>query len=198
MKTLFFQLTIISTFLTSCIAQSNKEQRQFYSKDFKWTITIPAGFDTVNAEKWNQMQNRGAEAIGKTFGEKPESRAKTIFVFLNDKFNYFESNYQDFDVTKDGDYRESCKNVNNILYQTLETQMKGAKLDSSFTTTLISGLVFQTFKMVVTFPKNNMVLKMYLFSRLFGKKEFSVNITAVDKQKEKEALDAWLNSRFEK
>lgn len=197
MKALFFLLVIISTCITNCIGQTNAQQNKIYNKDFKWSITIPAGFDTVNAEKWNLMQNRGAEAVEKTYGEKPVNKSKTIFVFLNNKFNYFESNYQSYDSTKDGDYLETCRDVNNMLYGTLEAQMKGAKIDSSSSTTLINGLVFQTFKLGITFP-NNMVLNMYCYSRLFGKKEFSVNITAVDRQKEKELLDAWLNSRFEK
>ena len=197
MKTLFFLLTVISICITSCIGQSNTQQNKIYNKDFKWSITIPAGFDTVNAEKWNLMQNRGADAVEKTYGEKPVNRAKTIFVFLNDKVNYFESNYQLYDITKDGDYLETCKDVNNILYGTLESQMKGAKIDSSSSKTVISGLVFQTFTLGITLP-NKMVLNMYSYSRLFGKKEFTVNITSVDRQKEKELLDAWLNSRFEK
>ena len=197
MKTLFLLLTIIATAITGCFAQSNAEQKKIYNKDFKWTISIPAGFDTVNAEKWTKLQNRGAEAVEKTYGEKPVNQSKPIFVFLNDKFNYFESNYQPFDSTKDGNYLGSCRDVNNMIYHTLEEQMKGATLDSSFSTTLISGLTFQTFKLVITFP-NNMVLKLYSYSRLFGKKDFTVNITAVDKNKEKEVLDSWLNSRFGK
>jgi hypothetical protein len=197
MKTLFFLLAIVSTFIASCIGQTNTPQNKIYNKDFKWSISIPAGFDTVNAEKWNSMQNRGAEAVEKTYGEKPVNKSKTIFVFLNDKFNYFESNYQPFDTTRDGDYLEACGDVNKMIYGTLESQMKGAKIDSSSSTTLINGLVFQSFKLGITFP-NNMVLNMYSYSRLFGKKEFTVNITAVDRKKEKELLDAWLNSRFEK
>jgi hypothetical protein len=43
-----------------------------------------------------------------------------------------------------------------------------------------------------------MVMNWQIFSRLFGKKEFTVNIITVDKQKEKELLDSWLNSKFGK
>jgi hypothetical protein len=42
-----------------------------------------------------------------------------------------------------------------------------------------------------------MVMNVHMFSRLFDKKEFSVNIMTVDKQKEKELLDSWLNSKFD-
>lgn len=196
MKTTIY-LTLLIGCLTSCQAQTKTESKTIYNKDFKWTITIPAGFDTVSAAQWATMQNRGAEAIEKTYDAEVENNARTIFVFRKDQFNYFESNYQPFDTATDGDYLETFRAVNNVLYGTFEAQMKGATLDSSSSTQTISGLLFQTFKVVVTFP-NKMKMHWLMYSRLFGKKEFTVNIMTVDRQKEKELLDAWLNSTFEK
>src|SRR5687768_4122751 len=92
-------------FLTSCAGQSTTQQK-IYNEDFKWTISIPVGFDTVSAARWARLQGRGAEAIEKTYDAKVENNAKTIFIFQKDKFNYFESNYQPYDIARDGDYRE--------------------------------------------------------------------------------------------
>jgi hypothetical protein len=197
MKKYIYTLLMASCFLTSCKGQTKTEKKTVYDKYFKWTINIPAGFDTVSAEKWAKMQNSGADAIEKTYDAKVENNAKTLFVFQNGQFNYFESNYQPFDTTKDGNYLESFREVNNMLYGTFEAQMKGAKLDSSSSTQTVNGLIFQTFKVVITFP-NKMVMDWLMFSRLFEKKEFTVNIMTVDKQKEKELLDCWLNSKFDK
>lgn len=185
------------TLISSCKGQTKSEQKTIYNKDFKWTISIPAGFDTISADKWAKMQNRGAEAIEKTYDAKVENNAKTLFVFQNGQFNYFESNYQLFDTNKDGNYLESFKEINNIVYGTFEDQMKGAKLYSSSSNQVISGLTFQTFKVQITFP-NKMVMNWQMFSRLFGKNEFTVNIMTVDKQKEKELLNSWLNSKFDR
>lgn len=190
-------LLIVSCFITSCNGQTKNEKKTVHNKDFKWTITIPAGFDTVSAEKWAKMQNRGTDAIEKTYDGKVENNAKAIFVFQNDQFNYFESNYQPFDTVKDGNYLESFREVNNVLYGTFEAQMNGAKLDSVSSTQTINGLVFQTFKVVITFP-NKMVMNLQMFSRLFDKKEFTVNIMTVDKLKEKELLECWLSSKFDR
>jgi len=120
MKNHLFLLVIAFGFLWSCKGQSKSNQRTIYNKDFKWTVSIPAGFDTVSAGKWAQMQNRGADAIEKTYGAEVENNAKTIFVFQSDRFNYFESNYQPFDTTKDGNYLESFREVNDLLYGTFE------------------------------------------------------------------------------
>lgn len=192
-----YLLLIGICFWASCKGQSKTEKNTIYNKDFKWTIHIPSGFDTVGAEKWAKMQDRGADAIEKTYDAKVENNAKIIFVFQKDQLNYFESNYQPFDTAIDGNYLESFKEVNQMLYGTFKAQMQGTQLDSSSSTQTISGLTFQTFKVAITFP-NKMVMNCQIFSRLFGKKEFTVNIMTVDKQKEKELLDSWLNSKFDK
>jgi hypothetical protein len=83
------------------------------------------------------------------------------------------------------------------VYGTFEAQMKGAKLDSSYSTTSISGLLFHVYKITITLP-NNMALTWHSYGRLFGKKDLTVNILTVDEQKEKELLDSWLNSTFAK
>jgi hypothetical protein len=193
----YFNLSIIIFCLITDSEGQALQRRTVYKKDFKWTVSIPAGFDTVSADQWTRMQNRGKEAIEKVYDEQIENNAKTIFVFQSDKFNYFESNYQPFDPEKDGDYIETFKNVNALLYGTFVSQMKGAILDSASSTQSISGLSFYTFKVVITFP-GKLVMKWQMFSRLFDKKEFTVNILTVDDQKEKDLMDSWLSSKFEK
>jgi hypothetical protein len=179
------------------LGQSKNERKTVYNKDFKWTINIPSGFDSVSADVWAKMQNPGQDMVEKTYDAKLENNVKTIFVFRSDETNYFESNYQPFDTSKDGNYLENFREVNNILYGTFEAQIKNAKLDSSSSTQVVSGLKFQTFKVAITLP-NKMVLNVLMYSRLFGNREFTVNIMALDRQKEKELLECWFNSKFDK
>ncbi len=195
MKVVFIFLTVLAT--ATCFSQEKTTGTKVYNKDFKWTIIIPAGYDTVTAEVRNAMQDRGSAAIENTLGEKVENNSKPIFTFRKGMFDYFESNYQAFDSTKDGSYIDVFNDVNKVLYQTFEAQMKGARIDSSTSTATISGLVFHKFQMAVTFP-NNMVMNMYTYSRLFGKRDLNVYILAVDRAREKELLDCWLNSTFAK
>ena len=142
-----------------------------------------------------KMQNKGADAIEKTYDEKIENNSKTIFVFKSDQFNYIESSYQPFDTTKDGNHDESFNQVNKLLYGTFEAQMPNAKLDSSSTKETISGLTFSKFRITILFP-NKMIMELLMFSRLFDKQEFTVNITTIDKEKQRILLDAWKNSKF--
>ncbi len=181
--------------LQSCHGQAPASKKEMYNKEFDWSITIPGGFDTISAEQSTELQNKGAKAIEKTYDTKVENNAKTIFALRSGKFNFFESNYQPFDPDKDGDYLTGFKKVNDMLYHTFETQIPSAKLDSTSSQETISGLTFQAFKVTIQYP-NNMVMDFRMYSRLFGKKEFTVNIATVDTAKGKLLLDAWMNSRF--
>jgi len=193
LKYFLIGLTII---FQSCNGQTTPK-KEIYNKDFNWTITIPENFENVSAEEWAKMQNKGADAIEKTYNEEVVNQAKTIFVFKSDQLNYFESNYQPFDTAIDGDYLESCKNVNNMLYETFITQMPDIKIDSTSSIEKIDNLEFQTFKMKIEYP-NKMTMNVLMFSRLFDKKEFTVNIMYVDKKKGEQMLDSWKKSKFTK
>ena len=193
LKKITIFLTII---LQSCNGQTTPK-KEIYNQDFKWTITIPENFQNVSVEDWTKMQNKGIDAIEKTYDEEVINQVTTIFVFKSDELNYFESNYQPFDIEIDGDYLESCKNVNNMLYETFYAQIPDIKIDSTATVEKIDNLEFQTFKMKIVYP-NKMVLNVIMFSRLFDKKEFSVNIMYVDNKKGKQMLNSWKNSKFVK
>jgi hypothetical protein len=75
--------------------------------------------------------------------------------------------------------------------------MPGIKIDSVSAIEKIDNLEFQTFKMKVAYP-NKMTLNVLMFSRLFDKKEFSVNIMYVDSKKGEQMLESWRKSKFSK
>ena len=183
-------------FFQSCNGQKTAKQ-EIHSKDFNWTITIPENFENVSSSDWAKMQNKGADAIEKTYEGEVINRSKTIFVFKSDQLNYFESNYQPFDPSVDGDYLESCKAVDEVLYETFKAQMPGVKIDTTRTVEKIDNLEFQKLFMKVEYP-NKMVLNLLIFSRLFDKRWFTVNIMYVDKLKGQKMLDSWVQSKFTK
>lgn len=194
MKRIHYFLIGMIIIFQSCVEQAQTGKKLF-NDEFQWTILIPGGFEKVSAEQWAKIQNRGADAIEKTFDEKIDNRAKTIFVFKSDQLNYFESNYQPFDEAIDGNYVESCKTVNEMLYQTFVTQMDSIKIDTTTSVEMVDNLAFQTLKMKVTYP-NKLILNILMFSRLFDKKELSVNIMYTDKTKGELILKSWKNSKF--
>lgn len=181
-------------FFQSCTGQKTPKQ-EIHNNDFNWTITIPENFESVSSADWEKMQNKGADAIEKTYEGEVVNQAKTIFIFRSDQLNYFESNYQPFDPDVDGDYLESCKTVKEVLYETFMTQMPGVKIDTVTTVEKIDNVEFQTLTMKVEYP-NKMVLNFLMFSRLFDKREFTVNIMYVDKLKGQKMIDSWRQSKF--
>jgi hypothetical protein len=187
-------IILIACFITvqNCIGQ---EEKQFYCKEFNWRIFIPNEFERVSSADWKRLQNNGAEAIEKTYDRKVENQGEMIFVFKNNQLNYFEANYQPFDISVEGDYLESRKNINQILYQTFKTQLPGAQVDTISSKEKIDNLIFELYKIKIVYP-NKMVLNCEMYSRLFDKKEFSVNIMYVDDEKGKAMIKTWKESTF--
>ncbi|HEY3403824.1 MAG TPA: hypothetical protein VGK59_10585 [Ohtaekwangia sp.] len=167
-----------------------------YNSEFNWTIVIPEDFNSVSAEEWSRLQNKGEDAVEKTYDAEVTNQVKTIFVFKSGDFNYLESNQQPYDVSVDGNYLETCKQIKEILFETFRTQMPNAKIDTLSAVETISGLEFQKFRVDIDMP-NGMKFTSLLYSRLFGKKEFSVNMMYVEASKGQQMLDAWRNSKFE-
>ena len=183
--------------LTFCKAQDKTDSTVFYNKEFKWRITIPVGFDTISSAEMAILQNRGKVALEKTAGRKVKDNTKKLCVFRSGQSNSFECSTQPYEVKKQGSYIKTCDEVNKLLYKTFELQMPGVKIDSSCSTIVVNGLTFQSFNLAATLP-NQITLHVYTYSRLFEKREFAVSIIAIDREKEKQLLNAWLNSKFEK
>ena len=181
--------------LAGCRTKTDSNSQTLHSKDFNWTITIPEKFASVSPDDWAKLQNKGAQAIEDTFGEKVENQATTIFVFKSGDYNYLESNHQSFDPELDGDYLQSCRGVNEIVYETFKAQIPAAKIDSTSSVERISGLDFHTFKIVLDLP-NGMKIHSFMYNRLFGNRDFSLNITYVDEEAGERMRQAWFGSRF--
>jgi len=196
MRNVIFSHLVLLLLLSGCDGQTKIDPQKIYNDEFKWSIVIPENFTNVSPADLEKLQNKGADAIENTYGEEVVNQAKKIFAFKNADFNYLESNYQPFDIEVDGDYLESCKNVNEIYYETFKTQMPDAVIDSSTGVEKISGLDFQTFKVKINL-QNGMTMHALMYSRLFDKKEFSVNIFYVDDKQGEKMISAWTNSKFE-
>lgn len=191
LKTIVLILLFIG--FQNCGNQTNSEVVTV--EDFNWTVTIPENFIPIDEKEWDKTIKRGKDAVEKTVGEI-DNQAITIFTYKNEQFNNFEANWQPFDLEIDGDYSESIALVNNIVYETFETQIPKAKLDSVSRIQKISGLEFHRFDIAIDFP-NGMKMKTIGFSRLFNQKDFTMNISYIDEKIGKEMLEAFLKSKFE-
>lgn len=194
MKSKYFSIVFFILFSHSIYSQSSSKN-EYYNGEFKWNIVIPENFQYVNSEEQKRLQEKGEDAIEKTYGQEITNQSIHIFAFNNGKFNYFDSSYQPFDTEIDGDYITTCKGVNNILYETMSTQLKGAEIDTISSTEIIDKLEFQTFNLKVKLP-NGINMNMIMYSRLFDKKELSVNIIFIDEKKGQLMLESWRNSTF--
>lgn len=190
-------LTIAVVFTSFSLYAQAEAGKEYFYKPLKWKIIIPEGTKTVSNEEWTKLEEKGAAAIEKTYGEKIENTAKTIFVVKYDDRNYMEANQQPYDSISDPDYPAYFRSVNDILYTTFKEQIPTATIDSATTEELISGLTFQKFRISISL-QNNMVIRVYMFSRPFGNQELTINMMFADEEKGMRMMSAWKKSIFEK
>jgi len=191
-----FSVLFVLTLLVACSAKKQAPERKLHQTEYGWTMTLPPGFDSVPPKDWERLQNRGREAVEQTFDTTIENRARMLYIFQSGQYNYFEAIVQPADYTKGKLYRESFKGVNDLLFEALETQMPGVRLDSTYDEEIVGGLRFLRFDINVHLPQ--MKLQMIMFSQLFGNEEVSVNITCADPKKLATLLEAWRSSTFSK
>lgn len=188
-------LVLVIILVQTSICQSQTGTNTIYVKEFNWTITIPDIFEAVADGEWDKVEQKGKEAVEKTFGEEIVNHSVTIMAYQKGQFNSFDANWQPFDEAIDGSHAESNSAVNEILFITFQEQMPKAEIDSASSIQNIGGLDFYRFDITIKFP-NEMMLRSILLSRLFGKKEFSMNLAYLDKKAGQKMLDAVLNSSF--
>ena len=191
----FYLAIFIILFVVSCKGKFEAPERKIYNKDFKWSIIIPENFEVIDEEESKKLDQKGTEAIEKTYGENITDNTTQIFNFKKDNFNIFEAKRQTYDETEN--YSETNKEIGKILYTTFKTQMPEAKIDTISGFEKIDNLEFNVFKVEIIYP-NKMKMTATMYSRLFGNEELAVNITYLDSTLGHSMLTAWKNSKFDK
>ncbi len=190
-------LTLLVVATAACSGKQSNPEKVIVNDDFKWTIKIPAGFDFVDAQEQSRVQNKGLDAVEDATGMEVDNQAKTIFMYRSDETNNIEANYQPFDEAIDGDFIESNKMVEDIVYETFVSQMPGAEVDTTRSVAIIDGLDFQKFSTKIVYP-NKMVMHLDMYSRLFDKRQLTINIIYTDEEKGEALNHAWERSKFAK
>lgn len=193
----FMNRILVFLFLGVSLSGFSQASSMHNFQEFGWSITIPEGFKAVNEAEWTKIEDRGVQAIEDAHGEKLVNQTTTLFAYRNTQYNVFESNYQPFDESVDGDWVKSCKEVNAIVFETFEQQMPNIPLDSASSVETIAGREFQTFMVKIDFP-NGIQLKSLMFSTFFSnlKKELTVSITSVNDTEFEKMLRSFRTSRF--
>ncbi|PTN09732.1 hypothetical protein [Mangrovibacterium marinum] len=178
---------------TASFAQTETETSTFYSAEFNWHIDLPPGFEQIEAAVWDLQKGVPDSLLTDSLDH---GYPKTILAFKSADYNYFESNWQHYDKLERGDYQDHCQSVANQLYQTFADQFPEAQIDTASSNQLVGTLDFEKFVLKMTLP-NGVTLNSYMYSRLFGDKEFSANVFYVNNELGTMLLQSWLYSRFE-
>ncbi|XRE42945.1 hypothetical protein ACIVBQ_001149 [Tenacibaculum discolor] len=193
MKNGHFYISIIGfILLNSC----QKKEITIKNESFKWTINIPKNFKKVSKNNWDKVKLNGIDSFKKATNKNVDvdNIEKTLFAYKNGTFHTLESNYKIIDTTKK--HIRNNKKLNIATYEFLKKVMKNTILDSLSSKEMISGMEFNTFEIILSYP-NGEKLTTKSFRRLLGNKIFTINILYKDKIIGKELINSIVNSKFE-
>jgi hypothetical protein len=189
-------LFIVLLFLfTSC--NKKRDPNEVYISEFKWSIHIPSTFSTEDINKWKEVQKKGMSAVETEVGREINSVVRTLFIFTDDKQNYFEATTQPYDMARDGDYVQTCERMNDLIYRTITTQMPTARFDTIKSTQMIDNILFQKLEGTTTYADNSKRTSL-IYRSLFDTKEITISIMFMDDKAGRQMEDALLRSSFGK
>jgi hypothetical protein len=177
----------------SCSFQ--RKTTEFYDKQFKWKIAVPANFEQMSDAQIQNHTIAGSNAISKTTGTEFENQGEIICIFQNTVKNTFTASYKSFDIKTDGSLSEICQNTKELICETYLAQLKSLKIDTSSSMEIIDSLAFNVVKIITHLP-NQKTSTMLFYERIFNDKLFSFNIIYVDEKIGAEITEAWKKSKF--
>ena len=184
--------------LIICLFCSCSKPTDYYNKDFKWSIRIPAAFNAYSKKDWGKVQVRGLTAIENAYNIRLPKRVTTLFIFKNSKNNYFEAVCEKYDVAGRGsDYNKNIDQNYGIMYFTLFDQIKHVSIDTVMTSENIDGLIFRRIKFKCIYPDRPVDYSI-TYNRLFGTTELTVSIMYNDEEAGDSMVASFRNSKFGK
>jgi hypothetical protein len=197
-------ITIILLALVSCepvdpnkqIDEGRVTGEVYESKEIGWKIEIPNGWKIMTKDKIESNEQKGGEAIEKTYGQAIDvTSLKHLINFQKDRFNIFMSTTEPFKEEFPGEFEINNRKIYSLLYETFLNQ--GIKVDTSSGEELIRDLKFETFKTTIYSPEGEIIMNQILYSKLIKGYSFGVTICYNNLADKKVLIRALKSSRFE-
>ena len=188
--------TIVLLPFVFCNCSTKQPSRdKLFIPEFKWQIKIPAFLASQNMEEWKRVQDAGRRAIGSAYNIDIKKVVHTVFIFKSNDDSYFEAVSEPISKDQADNYLETCERMNNIVYNTIRTQVPSARIDTVKGVEFIDKLPFQYLKINLTFPGGQSKTTIS-YRRVFEENELTVSIMYADQGSGNKILWAFENSNF--
>lgn len=175
-----------------------QQNTRFTFKEVGWTINLPSDFVIIDSLKNEKINEKGKKAMEESNNLQIDiSQTKTLISATKDQFNYFNATITPYDVAKEGNYEEATIGVKAVLYKTFADKMPDAVIDSVSTTTVIDGLSFDKFQVVLKVD-NKLLFTMVLLSKLYRNLDFGISYLFLDEVTKFEMERILQTSKFSK
>jgi len=170
----------------------------YTSEEIGWKIEIPNGWEIMSRDQIQSEQTRGEEALEETVGQEIDfSQLKSLIHFQKNPFNSLESSSEPFELEYEGEYRDNCGQVKDLIYQTFVNQ--GIASDSTaIGVETINGLDFFTFDFTIYDKKGNVIMYSRSYNRLINGYDFCVSVYYNNDKDKAELMRVWKQSVFQR
>ena len=152
----------------------------------------------LDSSKQAANNQKGEKILEKSTGlEIDASATRTLVSINNGPLSYLSATITPYDEAEDGDYNEVSQQVNDILYQSMSEQVKGASVDSATSQVMYGSLPFRKFTLKIKL-NDQLTMVMVMLSRLHKGFDFGISYIYTD-EKGRLALEGMLQkSEFTK
>jgi hypothetical protein len=172
------KMLIYVAVLFAVATQAQEAGKDFTSKEFNWTIKVPQGYT-------------------KTALADDDEPAEIVFAIEEGEINYMELTQEAYDEEEDGDYGDFQELFGSMMEQNLVAQFdEEATVDFKSTKENIGGKEFYRFDYTISYPGEEPLYYMHIFSSLINKKDVCMSIAYAEKEEGDVLLKAWRASKF--
>ncbi len=183
----------------SCNNGTPKEEKvkleTYTNRELGWTITIPAGFQSLSQSRIAANEQKGKEAIGKVAeGDIKIDSLRHLVNFQKNQFNSFSATIEPYIEKQAGAYTANNQLIKKMIYETYTNQK--IRVDTVSGKELINGKPFHAFYITIYGPTGEVLMNQIMLNQLMKGYDFGVNINYNNENDKEIILGAFKNSIF--
>ena len=193
---LFFFVSIF--LLTACGSSTPPEQKatveKYTNHELGWSITIPAGFQSLSKSRVQANEKKGREAIAAAGTDVQTDSLIHLINFQKNQFNLFSATMEPFKSQDPSAYEANNQLIKKLIYDAYAGQK--IKVDTSSGKKTVAKHSFSAFYIKIYGPNGSLLMNQEMYSSLINGYDFGVNINYNNEYDKKLLLAAFNSSTF--
>jgi hypothetical protein len=192
-----YAITILSSFAILIFSLSCSQKRtEYVLSDIGLKLEIPSSFKVLTAAQNDALNKKGLKLVeDANHISLDASQTKTLISAKKNESNYITVTMTPYNVSQDGPYMESVKQVNNLIYNTFHSKIPDAKIDTSTSKKNIGDREFKEFHLAIPI-KGQVTMNVIMFSKYYQGFDLTISYVYVDDVSKNQMEDILQSCKF--